>query len=129
MQEIIHTIGRRKTSVARLYLSKGKGAITINNRDFKNYFHTPVLQTKVKQPLAVTELVTAYDVKAKVEGGGTTGQAEAVRLAIARALVKADPELRPKLKAFDLFTRDPRMVERKKFGKKKARKGYQFSKR
>jgi small subunit ribosomal protein S9 len=127
--DIIHTIGRRKTAVARVYVADGKGKITINKRTFENYFTTPTLQYKVKQPLAITNNVTSFDIKVNVFGGGVTGQAEAIRLAIARALVKLSEDNRALLKPEGLLTRDPRMVERKKFGQKKARKKYQFSKR
>jgi small subunit ribosomal protein S9 len=127
--ERIHTIGRRKTAVARIYLSDGKGKITVNNRDFKKYFSTATLQYKVQQPLTLTKTKTAFDIKVNVFGGGVTGQAEAIRLAISRALVKIDEENKAVLKPEGLLTRDPRMVERKKFGQKKARKKYQFSKR
>jgi len=127
--DTIHTIGRRKTAVARIYLSEGKGKITINKRDFKNYFTTPTLQYKVQQPLTLTKTKTAFDITVNVYGGGVTGQAEAIRLAIARALIKIDEENKTVLKSEGLLTRDPRMVERKKFGQKKARKKYQFSKR
>lgn len=127
--EVIHKIGRRKTAVARVYLSKGKGNITINKREFENYFPTATLQYKVKQPLEMTENVDAYDVKVNVFGGGITGQAEAIRLALSRAMCEINEENRLILKPEGLLTRDPRMVERKKFGQKKARKKFQFSKR
>lgn len=127
--EVIHTIGRRKTSVARLFLSKGKGNITVNKKDYSNFFPTATLQYKVNQPLLLTENEGSYDLKITVKGGGTNGQAEAIRLAISRALCKIDAEHRLVLKPEGLLTRDPRMVERKKFGQKKARKKYQFSKR
>ena len=127
--EIVHKIGRRKTAVARIYLSKGKGKITINNREFANYFTTSTLQYKVQQPLQLTDHLTSYDIKVNVFGGGVTGQAEAIRLAITRALVSINEEYRLILKPEGLLTRDPRMVERKKFGQKKARKKFQFSKR
>ena len=126
---VINTIGRRKSSVARIYLSEGKGNVTVNNRDYKEYFPTGVLQYKVNQPFQLTETEGQYDVKVNVKGGGVNGQVEAVRLAIARALVKIDAENKPKLKAESLMTRDPRMVERKKPGQPKARKKFQFSKR
>ena len=125
----IHKIGRRKTAVARVYLSEGKGAITVNKKEFKDYFPTATLQYKVLQPLTLTENVENFDIKVNVFGGGTTGQAEAVRLAIARAMCELDADNRVILKPDGLLTRDPRMVERKKFGQKKARKKYQFSKR
>jgi len=127
--EVINTIGRRKSSVARIYLSEGKGNVTVNNRDYKQYFPTGVLQYKVNQPFQLTETEGQYDVKVNVKGGGVNGQVEAVRLAIARALVEIDAENKPKLKAESLMTRDPRMVERKKPGQPKARKKFQFSKR
>jgi len=127
--EIVHTIGRRKTAVARVYMQPGTGNHTVNNKEYKQYFTTPILQSKVNQPFAVLNVLDTYDVKIIVEGGGVTGQAEAVRLAIARALVKSNPENKPALKAKGLMTRDPRMVERKKPGQKKARKRFQFSKR
>lgn len=127
--DILHKIGRRKTSVARIYMSEGDGKVTINKKDYKDYFTTGVLQYKVTQPFGLTETMGNYDVKVNVSGGGVTGQAEAVRLAISRALVEVDAENKPALKAEGLMTRDPRMVERKKFGQKKARKKFQFSKR
>lgn len=126
---VTHAIGRRKTSVARVFVSEGKGDITINKKDLKQYFDTAPLHYKVQQPLLITELLGQYDIKVNVEGGGITGQAEAVRLGISRALIEINPELRPVLKPDGLLTRDPRMVERKKFGQKKARKKFQFSKR
>lgn len=127
--ETLHKIGRRKTAVARVYLSEGKGNITINNKDLKDYFTTGTLQYKVNQPFSLTETTGTYDVKVNVYGGGITGQAEAIRLALSRALVEIDAENRLVLKPEGLMTRDPRMVERKKFGQKKARKKFQFSKR
>ena len=127
--EVIHTSGRRKCSVARAYVSKGTGVILINKRDYKEYFKTPTLQYYVLQSLNNAKSVGEYDVKVNVNGGGTTGQAQAVRLAIAKALVEIDPELKKALRAEGLVTRDPRMVERKKFGQKKARARFQFSKR
>ncbi len=127
--DVIHKIGRRKTAVARVYISKGKGAITINKRDLTEYFPTATLQYKVKQPFALTNNEDSYDVKVNVYGGGITGQAEAIRLGISRALCEVDAEHRLALKPEGLLTRDPRMVERKKFGQKKARKKFQFSKR
>ena len=127
--ETVHKIGRRKTAVARVYLSEGKGNITINKREFANYFTTPTLQYKVQQPLLLTDNLTSYDIKVNVFGGGVTGQAEAIRLAITRALVSINEEHKAILKPEGLLTRDPRMVERKKFGQKKARKKFQFSKR
>lgn len=130
MSEIIHSIGRRKTSVARIYLTKGKGKITINDRDYNEYFHTGILRNIVRQPFGIiTPEAPAHDVNAIITGGGIKGQAEALRLAIARALVKENPENKPALRAAELLTRDPRMVERKKPGQKKARKRFQFTKR
>ncbi|MEZ7494246.1 30S ribosomal protein S9 [Leeuwenhoekiella aequorea] len=127
--EVIHKIGRRKTAVARVYLAPGSGNITINKRDLKTYFTTGTLQYKVNQPLVMTENENNFDVKVNVYGGGITGQAEAVRLALSRAMCELDAENRLILKPEGLLTRDPRMVERKKFGQKKARKKFQFSKR
>ena len=127
--EVIHKIGRRKTAVARVYVSEGKGNITINKKDLSVYFPTATLQYKVKQPLTLTDNVETYDITVNVYGGGVTGQAEAVRLGISRALCEVDAEHRVTLKPEGLLTRDPRMVERKKFGQKKARKKFQFSKR
>ena len=127
--ETIHKIGRRKTAVARVYLSDGKGKITVNDKAYDEYFTTDTLQYKVVQPLNLTENIESFDIIAKVKGGGVTGQAEAIRLAISRALVEIDAENKGILKPEGLMTRDPRMVERKKFGQKKARKKFQFSKR
>lgn len=127
--DTLHKIGRRKTAVARVYLTEGKGNVTVNKKDLKEYFTTGVLQYKVTQPFQLTETMGNYDVSINVNGGGITGQAEAVRLAISRALVELDEENRKVLKPEGLMTRDPRMVERKKFGQKKARKKFQFSKR
>ncbi len=127
--ETIHKIGRRKTAVARVYVSKGKGKITINQRDLNEYFPTATLQYKVKQPFTLTDTEGDYDVKVNVYGGGITGQAEAVRLALSRVMCEIDADNRLALKPEGLLTRDPRMVERKKFGQKKARKKFQFSKR
>ena len=127
--DVINTSGRRKSAVARLYMSEGKGEFTINNRDYKDYFPTGTLQYKINQPFNLTENAGKFDIKVNVAGGGITGQAEAVRLAISKALVELDAENKPTLKAEGLTTRDPRMVERKKFGQRKARKKVQFSKR
>jgi small subunit ribosomal protein S9 len=124
-----HAIGRRKTSVARVYLQEGTGAIMVNGRDYKNYFSTGALHYKVEQAFALTATTGSFDVKVNVEGGGITGQAEAIRLGISRALLLINPENRAILKPEGVLTRDPRMVERKKFGQKKARKRFQFSKR
>jgi small subunit ribosomal protein S9 len=127
--EVTHTIGRRKTSVARIFLQDGKGAISVNQKDYKTYFPTSTLQYKIEQPFALTNTTGAFDLKITVKGGGMNGQAEAVRLAISRALCQLNEEHRAALKPEGLLTRDPRMVERKKFGQKKARKKFQFSKR
>ena len=127
--EVVHKIGRRKTSVARVYLSKGKGSYSINGKSLNDYFPTDTLQYKVNQPFTLTETSGSYDVKINVYGGGTTGQVEAIRLAISRALCQISEDNKPALKGEGLLTRDPRMVERKKFGQKKARKKFQFSKR
>jgi small subunit ribosomal protein S9 len=127
--EVIHKIGRRKNAVARVYISKGKGNITVNKRDMEDYFTTGTLQYKVRQPLAMTDNVKSFDINVNVFGGGITGQAEAIRLAISRAMCEINEENRTILKPEGLLTRDPRMVERKKFGQKKARKKFQFSKR
>ncbi|MFO7701663.1 30S ribosomal protein S9 [Psychroflexus maritimus] len=127
--DTIHKIGRRKTSVARIYLTQGEGKFNINGKSAKEYFCTDQLVYKLNQPFLLTESEGSYDVKVNVVGGGITGQAEAIRLAISRALCHIDAENRLKLKPEGLLTRDPRMVERKKFGQKKARKKFQFSKR
>ena len=127
--EAVNTIGRRKTAVARIYVNEGKGNITINKREFTEYFPTTTLQYIVKQPLNIAEAVEKYDIQVNLDGGGIKGQAEALRLAISRALMKIDPEVRKELKAAGLVTRDPREVERKKPGRPKARKRFQFSKR
>ena len=122
-------IGRRKTSVARVYLKSGSGSMTVNTKDYKVYFPTIRLQNLVNQAQEIINAAGQFDVIANVDGGGSTGQAEAIRLAIARALCEVNPEHRPALKAKGILTRDPRMVERKKPGQKKARKRFQFSKR
>jgi small subunit ribosomal protein S9 len=127
--EVINAIGRRKAAVARVYLSDGKGQITINDREYKQYFPNEILQYVVLQPLNLLNVADKYDIKVTLDGGGFKGQAEAVRLAISRALIKVDPEFKPKLKAEGFTTRDPREVERKKPGRPKARKRFQFSKR
>ena len=127
--EVIMTLGRRKTAVARIYLKEGEGKITVNDRDYKEYFPTVILQYQVVEPFNVTNTLGKYEVKVNLDGGGITGQAEALSLAISRALCKISEEHRPALKAKGLLRRDPRMVERKKFGQKKARKRFQFSKR
>ncbi len=127
--EVVNSLGRRKTAVARVYLQEGTGKITVNKRDYKEFFPTAILHYVVEQPLQLTENLGKYDIKVNLAGGGITGQAEALRLGIARALVKIDPEYRPILKKNGLMKRDPRMVERKKPGQPKARKQFQFSKR
>lgn len=127
--EVINTIGRRKTSIARVYVHSGKGEININGRDITTYFPSEVLQIIVKQPLVKVEEDGKYDIKVNVDGGGLKGQAEAIRLGISRALVEVNGEFRPPLKQEGFLTRDPRMVERKKYGRRKARKKFQFSKR
>jgi small subunit ribosomal protein S9 len=127
--EVINALGRRKTAVARIYLKEGSGNIIVNGRDYKEYFPVAILQYVVRQPLEIANVVEKYDIKVNLDGGGFKGQAEAVRLAISRALVEIDEEIRPALKSKGLMRRDPRMVERKKPGQKKARKRFQFSKR
>lgn len=127
--EVVNALGRRKTAVARVYLQEGSGKITVNNRDYKEYFTTPLLHFVVEQAFNLTNTTGKFDVKVNLTGGGYAGQAEALRLGIARALVKIDPEFRPALKEKGLMRRDPRMVERKKPGQPKARKKFQFSKR
>ncbi|MEN0016587.1 MAG: 30S ribosomal protein S9 [Bacteroidota bacterium] len=129
MQQRINAIGRRKTSVARIYLSEGKGSITINKTPLKTYFPVAHTSTLIKQPLREVKATDQYDVQVNVKGGGFTGQAEAIRLAIARALCEVNPEHRPSLKKKKLLARDPRSVERKKYGRKKARKKFPFRKR
>lgn len=127
--EIINTIGRRKTAVARIYMQPGDGKITINKRDLEQYFTVETLQNVVKKPLELTNFIDKFDIKANLDGGGIKGQAEALRLAISRAIIELEPEHRPVLKMNGFLRRDPRMVERKKPGQKKARKKFQFSKR
>ncbi|TAE00959.1 MAG: 30S ribosomal protein S9 [Bacteroidetes bacterium] len=127
--EIINTLGRRKTSVARIYLSPGSGKITVNKREFAEYFPSEISRIVINQPFVTTKTLGTYDVKVNVSGGGSTGQAEAIRLAISRALCEISPENRPPLKVEGYLTRDPRMVERKKYGRRKARRRFQFSKR
>jgi len=129
MEKQKNAVGRRKESVTRVFLSKGSGNITINDKDYKNYFSLVYLQNQVELPLKTIEALDKFDVKINAAGGGVKGQAEAAKLGIARALVDLDEELKPALKAAGLLTRDPRSVERKKPGKKKARKSFQFSKR
>jgi len=127
--EVINTVGRRKSAIARIYLTEGKGTITVNNRDVAEYFKTDQLVYVVKQPLNLVGVADNYDIKVNLCGGGYSGQAEALRLAITRALVKLDEVHKPVLKAQGFLTRDPRIVERKKPGRPKARKRFQFSKR
>lgn len=127
--EVTNTIGRRKTAIARVYMTPGKGNIVINDRELKEYFTTEILQYVATQPLTLLGVRESYDVKVNMDGGGFSGQAEALRLGISRALIEIDPENRPKLKQAGFLTRDPREVERKKPGRPKARKRFQFSKR
>ena len=127
--EVINALGRRKTAVARIYMKSGNGNITVNKRDYKEDFPTGILQYVVDQPLMLTDNVGKFDIKVNLDGGGINGQAEALRLAISRALCEIDAEYRPILKAKGLMSRDPRMVERKKPGQPGARKKFQFSKR
>ena len=127
--EVINAVGRRKTAVARIYMKAGEGKITVNKRDYKEYFPTRILHYVVEQPLMLTENLGKYDIKVNLDGGGINGQAEALRLAISRALCEINAEYRPILKAKGLMRRDPRMVERKKPGQPGARKKFQFSKR
>ena len=129
MEKQTKAVGRRKEAVTRVFLTKGTGAITVNNKDYKTYFPMVYLQNQVEQALKAVEGSDKFDVKVNATGGGVKGQAEAVKLGIARALIELDPEYKPLLKAAHLLTRDPRGVERKKPGKKKARRSYQFSKR
>ena len=128
---MVHNIfvGRRKTAVARSFLTPGAGNITVNGKDVSSYFPTEMLLEEVRQPMTVTETNDRYDVHVRVRGGGSHGQAGAVKMSIARALLSIDEEYRPKLRSYNLLTRDSRMVERKKYGQKKARKRFQFSKR
>lgn len=127
--DIINTIGRRKSAVARIYMNEGKGQIIINKKELKEYFPLDTLQYIVMQPLNLLEVAGQYDIRANLDGGGVKGQAEALRLAIARALVELDPENKKVLRANGFLTRDPRVVERKKPGQPGARKRFQFSKR
>ncbi len=127
--EVINALGRRKAAVARVFVSEGSGKITINKRELAVYFPSPLLQYVVKQPLNKLGVAENYDIKVNLDGGGFKGQSEALRLAIARALVKINPEDKPALKSEGFMTRDPREVERKKPGQPKARKRFQFSKR
>jgi small subunit ribosomal protein S9 len=127
--EVVNALGRRKSAVARVYVSEGKGKITINNRELAEYFPTGILQYVVLQPLNLLGVAGQYDINVNLDGGGITGQAEALRLGISRALIEINPESRPALKHAGFLTRDPREVERKKPGQPKARKRFQFSKR
>ena len=127
--EAVNAIGRRKAAVARVFVSEGTGKIVINRRDLENYFPSTILQFIVKQPLNKLNVAEKYDIKVNLQGGGYKGQSEAARLAIARALVKINPEDKPALRSEGFMTRDPRVVERKKPGRPKARKRFQFSKR
>ncbi len=129
MEKQKNAVGRRKEAVARVYMSKGTGNITVNDKDYKVYFPIIYLQNQVELPLKTTETMTGFDIVVTVAGGGPKGQAEAVKMAISRALCEVNAEYRPALKAQGLMTRDPRSVERKKFGKRKARRSFQFSKR
>jgi small subunit ribosomal protein S9 len=129
MEKQKNAVGRRKEAVTRVFLSKGEGKITINDKDYKEYFSLIYLQNQVDLPLKTVELSDKYDVKINASGGGMKGQAEAAKLGIARALLEVNPEFRPALKAAGLLRRDPRSVERKKPGRKKARRSFQFSKR
>ena len=126
---VINALGRRKSAVARVYVTEGTGKITINKKDLTEYFPNPILQFVVKQPLALLDVTEKYDVKVNIFGGGYTGQSQALRLAIARALVKINAEDKKALRANGFMTRDPRVVERKKPGQPKARRRFQFSKR
>ena len=127
--EMINALGRRKSSVARIFVTEGTGKITINKRDLTEYFPSPILQFVVKQPLTLLDVAEKYDIKVNLDGGGFTGQSQALRLAIARALVKINPEDKKALRAEGFMTRDPREVGRKKPGRPKARRRFQFSKR
>ncbi|MBS1669403.1 MAG: 30S ribosomal protein S9 [Bacteroidetes bacterium] len=129
MEKQKNAVGRRKEAVTRVFLSRGEGKITVNDKDYKDYFNLPYLQNQVELPLKTIESTEKFDVKVNAAGGGIKGQAEAIKLGIARALLEVNPELRPVLKAAGLLRRDPRAVERKKPGRKKARRSYQFSKR
>jgi small subunit ribosomal protein S9 len=129
MEKQKNAVGRRKEAVARAYMSKGTGNITVNEKDYKAYFPIMYLQNQVELPLKMTDTVTSFDVVINVQGGGPKGQAEAVKMAISRILCEINPEFRPILKKDGLLTRDSRSVERKKFGKRKARRSFQFSKR
>ena len=129
MEKQTNSVGRRKEAVTRVFISRGNGAITVNDKDYKQYFSLVYLQNQVERPLKTIEAADKFDVKINATGGGVKGQAEAAMLGIARGLVEINADFRPVLKAAGLLKRDPRSVERKKFGKKKARRSYQFSKR
>ena len=129
MEKQTNAVGRRKEAVTRVFVSKGTGKITVNDKDYKAYFPLVYLQNQVEAPLKTTDLVGKYDIIINAQGGGLKGQAEAAKLGIARVLIELNHELRPALKAAGQLTRDPRSVERKKFGHKKARRSFQFSKR
>lgn len=129
MEKQKNAVGRRKEAVTRVFLSRGSGKITVNDKDYKQYFPLVYLQTQVEMPLKAIQSLDKFDVKVNADGGGMKGQAEATKLGIARALLELNPEYRPALKGAGVLKRDPRSVERKKFGHKKARKSYQFSKR
>jgi small subunit ribosomal protein S9 len=129
MEKQKNAVGRRKEAVARVYLNKGAGSIMVNEKEYKSYFPIMYLQNQVELPLKVTETLTSFDIVVNVQGGGPKGQAEAIKMGIARVLCEVNPEYRPLLKKDGLMTRDSRSVERKKFGKRKARRSFQFSKR
>ena len=129
MEKQKNAVGRRKEAVARVYMSKGTGNITVNEKEYKVYFPIMYLQNQVELPLKTVDAISAFDIVVNVQGGGPKGQAEAIKMAISRALCDVNPEYRPALKKEGLMTRDPRSVERKKFGKRKARRSFQFSKR
>jgi small subunit ribosomal protein S9 len=129
MEKQKNAVGRRKEAVTRVFLTKGDGSITINGKDYKNYFPLVYLQNQVESPLKTIEAIDKFNIVINAEGGGVKGQAEAIKLGISRALLQVNPEYRPALKAAGLLKRDPRSVERKKPGKKKARRSFQFSKR
>jgi small subunit ribosomal protein S9 len=129
MEKQKNAVGRRKEAVARVYINKGSGAIMVNEKEYRAYFPIMYLQNQVELPFKTIEATTAFDVVVNVQGGGPKGQAEAIKMAVSRVLCEVNPEYRPALKKAGLLTRDPRSVERKKFGKRKARRSHQFSKR
>ena len=129
MEKQKNAVGRRKEAVTRIFLTKGTGKITVNDKDYKEYFSLVYLQNQVERPLKTVDVLNKFDVQINASGGGSKGQAEAAMLGIARVLLEINPEFRPALKAAGLLKRDPRSVERKKFGHKKARRSFQFSKR